>query len=240
MLLAELYAERFQDLTLADQTVDELCGQPGCSGIQISLAYHRLADWHLNLGEDPASARRALQRIMDRLPGSHFALMAAQRLERLPMDRDELRDRKQVRVIPLPALRDPLDDGKDAGSEQKLGREEAVERANRLVERLRRDPNAPEPREELAQLLAGPLGQVEAGIEQVRQLLSLPVRPPEKVPHWLALIAGWHLHRRGDRESARPYLEELVRGHPQSPQALAAQRRLNLMQLQQRAVVEAK
>ena len=235
MLLAELYAERFQDLVLADQTIRDLCDQPVCSGIQISLAFHRLADWQLKLGEDPRAARSALEGIIQRLPETHFARMALQRIGQLPADRDELRERKRARPLRLPALKDPLDDDAEGGLDRSsMTKSEAVERANRLVERLRVDPNAPEPREELAHLMAGPLDRVDAALEQVQLLLGMPVRPPEKVPEWLALMAAWHLHRRNDREAARPFLEELVRGHPQAPQAFAARRRLNVMDLHQR------
>ena len=104
-------------------------------------------------------------------------------------------------------------------------------RANLLTARLEHDPNDPEPREALARLLADSLGRVKEGIEQVGLLLALPERPEERVPEWLALLAAWQLRPGGDREQARRHLEALVRDYPQTPQALVARRRLNLMDL---------
>src|SRR2546425_7077142 len=63
MMLADLYANHFNDLPEADRTIRELCGQPNVIAIQISLALHRLVDWHLNLAGDPARARNALEEI---------------------------------------------------------------------------------------------------------------------------------------------------------------------------------
>lgn len=59
MLLAELYALHFHDLAVADRTVHELCAQPNLDLSQIDLAMHRLADWHLKLGDDRSAARLA-------------------------------------------------------------------------------------------------------------------------------------------------------------------------------------
>ena len=50
MMLADLYANHFNDLPEADRTIRELCGQPNVIGIQISLALHRLADWLVHCG----------------------------------------------------------------------------------------------------------------------------------------------------------------------------------------------
>jgi hypothetical protein len=231
MLLAELYAEHFGDLSLAEQTVGELCDQPGLSGIQISLALQRLADWHLKLGQDPDGARRAMQGIMVRVPGSHFAGMAAQRHAQLPLSREDLLDRQNARSIPLPALADPLDRREGGGQDKKDRRADTAVRANLLVARLEHNPNDPAPREELARLLVDRLGRVEQGIQQVGLLLGMENRPEERVPEWLALLAAWHLQDGQGRDRARTYLEELVRDYPATPQAMVARRRLNLMDL---------
>jgi tetratricopeptide (TPR) repeat protein len=231
MLLAELYAEHFGDLSLAEQTVVELCDQPGLSGIQISLALQRLADWHLKLGEDPVGAHRAMQGIVDRLPGSHFAGTAVRRQAQLPISRDDLRDRRHARSIPLPALADPLDRREEGESDEEGEVEAVVARANLLTARLEHDPNDPEPREELARLLADRLGRVEQAIEQVRLLLAMENTPEDRVPEWLALLAAWHLKQGQPRDRARGYLETLVRDYPGTPQAMVARRRLNVMDL---------
>src|SRR5581483_5691859 len=70
MMLADLYANHFHDLLDASRTIRDIVGQPQITPSQIAVAYHRLADWHLK-ANDPASARRALEEIGRRLPGSH-------------------------------------------------------------------------------------------------------------------------------------------------------------------------
>ncbi len=84
MLLAELYATRFNDLAQADSTVHELCNQPETTRRQAVEALHRLADWHLRLGRDPAAARRVLEEIPRKFPNTHFAHLAQERANQLP------------------------------------------------------------------------------------------------------------------------------------------------------------
>src|SRR5437899_7851710 len=80
MMMADLYANHFHDLPEAEQTILEICDQRRTTTSQVSIALHRLADWHLNLANDPEAARRALQVICDRLRGSHLAHMAQLRI----------------------------------------------------------------------------------------------------------------------------------------------------------------
>src|ERR1700677_1906572 len=72
MLLAELYANHFDDLAAAENLIRETCAQPSITPSQFAVAFHRLADWHLKRACDPASARRALEEICRRLPKSHL------------------------------------------------------------------------------------------------------------------------------------------------------------------------
>ena len=37
----------------------EICGQPNVTQSDISVALHKLADWQLDIGDDPGAARRA-------------------------------------------------------------------------------------------------------------------------------------------------------------------------------------
>ena len=58
MMLADLYANNFNDLPEAEQTILEICDQPKTTPSQLSIALHRLADWHLQRAGDPEAARR--------------------------------------------------------------------------------------------------------------------------------------------------------------------------------------
>ncbi len=233
LLLAELYAVHFHDLAVADQTIYDLCDQSNLTGSQISVALHRLADWHLNLGEDPVAARRALEIICERVPGTHLERMARQRLDQIPATREAWRELRKPKRIRLPALGDQLEAaaGPDASE---VSRAEAVRRANQWVEKLKQNPNDAAAREELARLFAERLEKADLAIEQVELLLGMPGQPAPKMAEWLALQAAWHLKYRRDGEAARGLLQRLVREYPQTPQAFSAQRRLNLMEMERK------
>jgi len=233
MMLADLYANHFNDLPEADRTIRELCGQPNVIGIQISLALHRLAEWHLSRADDPARARSALEEVCLRLPGTHFARMARQRIDQLPANREELIEQRTPKVIRLPALNDELDNLPPARPADS-NRREAEMQADRWVERLKRNPNDAEAREKFATILAEGLGEADLAIEQLDLLLAMPDQPVPKSAEWLARSAVWQLKYRQDPAAARVRLEQLVREFPQTPQAFAARRRLNLMETEER------
>jgi hypothetical protein len=113
-----------------------------------------------------------------------------------------------------------------------LPREEAVRAANVCVAALTRNPDDVPARERFAQLLANSLGERRAAIEQLELLLALGGQPPEKRSSWLLASAGWHAA--DNPETARLIYEQVVRDFPATLNAFAAQRRLNLLQLQMR------
>ena len=232
LLLAELYASQFNDLSEAEQTILEICDHPKTTPSQLSLALHRLADWHLKETSNPDGARRALQIICDRLPGSHLARMAQLRLQQLPATVEEFREQRIARPIPMPALRDPLDDQHPAYRPEQ-NRAEAIRMANTCVERLKHDPNDVLLREKLARLLAERLDQPAQGLDQLTLLQNLPDQPDLKRAEWLALAAAWRLDLLQDPDTARKLLERLIREFPQCPQAFTAKRRLKALDLQE-------
>jgi len=83
MMLAELYAKQFNDLPEADRLVRELCRQPELNKEQMCEALHRLADWHLNIGNNPRAARNALEEICAAYPATHAGDVARQRINKL-------------------------------------------------------------------------------------------------------------------------------------------------------------
>ncbi|MCX6904209.1 MAG: tetratricopeptide repeat protein [Verrucomicrobia bacterium] len=233
LMLADLYANQFGDLATADQTVHEVCGQPNVTSSQVAVALHRLADWHLKLGEDPVAARRALEEICQRFPGSHLDKMARLRSNGLPATRKELREQRVPKRVRVPVF--DLDLFKPAEvRERELTTQQGKIRAKQCVEKLRQNPNDIPAREEFARLLAEHLGEVGQGIEQMELLLAMPDPPPGKPPEWLQLMAGWHLRLRRDTEAGRGFLERIVHEFPQSRQAFEAQARLNMIKVEER------
>jgi hypothetical protein len=226
MMLADLYANHFNDLAEAEQTILDLCNQPKVTPSHLSVALHRLADWHLKQGQDPEAARRALQIICDRLRGSHLAHMARLRMDQLPGTAEEFREQQTVRPIPLPALGDQLDSDLAAAE---MDRSQAAKLANSCVEKLTQNPNNVAAREKLARILAEHLNQASLGIDQITLLLNMPDRSDAEHAEWLGLIAAWQIKYCQDLDTGRKFLERLVNEFPDTPQAFAARRRLALL-----------
>jgi hypothetical protein len=224
MMLAELYSNHFNDLTEAERIIMELCDQPKLTPPQLSVALHRLADWQLKLARDPDAARRSLQVICDRLAGTHLARMAQLRIAQLPKTAEELREQQEAHPIPLPALGDHLD--QDA---VEMDPNAASKIAKDLVERLKQDPNHIPAREKLARIYAEGLHRMDLGQEQILLLLNLPGQPDVKRAEWLGLLAAWHIRYRQDPATARLYIDRLLQEFPNTPQAFAARRRLELL-----------
>jgi hypothetical protein len=233
MMLAELYANRFGDIAEADRTVQALCDQPNITGLQISLAFHRLADWHLKLCDNPVAAGQALKEICSRLPESHFAKMAQLRIQQLPASRQEWLEQKSGKPIRLPALTGDLDEVKSPPGPE-LSRADAATLANECSDRLKRNPNDVSAREKLAIILTERLGKADLGVEQLQLLLGMTGQPEEKKAQWLSQIAAWRFRHQHDRSGAKQVLEQLIREHPQSTQGFAAQRWLNLLEMEER------
>jgi hypothetical protein len=200
---------------------------------QVAVALNRLADWHLQLRDDPLSARRALEEIRRRMPHTHLARMAGLRLDQLPMSSEELREKRKVKKFQLPALGDTIDEAAEPIAADK-SLDEPLAQANRCVERLKRDPNDVLAREKLARIFAEQMGQVELAVEQLELLVEMPEQPPAKLAEWLGLMAAWQIRHRGNREAGRRLLQRIVHEHPQSVQAFAAQRRLSLLEVEDR------
>jgi hypothetical protein len=234
MMLAELYANQFNDFAQAEQTLLELCDQPHTTPSQLSVALHRLADWQLKRTGDPAVARGTLRLICERLPGTHLAHMAQLRINQLPATAAELREQQSAKPIPLPALGDTVE-AAPAAPPSELEQRQATQEAAECAELLQQDPNNAHVRERFARLFADHLGQPELAIEQASLLLDLPDQPAERRAEWLSLIAAWQLKHRHDTSAARALLERLLQEFPHTPQAFAARRRLDLLNAPTRA-----
>ncbi len=236
MMLAELYANQFKDLREAEKTIMGICDQPTTTASQMSVALHKLADWQLKLAGDPDLARWTLQLICDRLKGTHLARMAQLRMNQLPKSVKELREQQSGKPIPLPAM-PPLPSFASTPEGHGSTREEAGQAANACVALLNQDPNDIAAREKLARIFAEQLDKPELGIEQLGLLLDMPSQPDAKRAEWLELLAAWHIQYREDAATGRKFLSRIIDEFPRSPEAFAAQRRLFLLEAEERAKV---
>jgi hypothetical protein len=224
MMLADLYAKNFGDLVEAEKTVLEICEHPRTTPSQLSIALHRLSEWHLKVANDPFAARRALQMICERLPGTHLAHMAQLRINQLPETFEALRESRTPKPIPLPGPHKEWDPN-SLGTPSELAEHQAAAEANACVDKLKIDPNNFEAREKLARLLVD-LNQVDQGLEQLMLLIIVPDAPEAKRAQWLNLAASWHFVRRHDVDTSRKLLQRLIQEFPDSSEAMDARIRL--------------
>lgn len=233
MMLAELYACHFNDLAGAERTMRELCSQPNVTPSDVGVAMHRLADWHLQFGDDPAAARRALEKICAEFPGTHLDRMARLRINRLPDTTEELLQSREPRRIALPKRTSPLD-AEVTADETRLTKDEALAAANKSVAALEADPNDVPSRERFAWLLAERLDRVGLAVDQLELLIAMPGQSPEMQAQWLARIAHLQLRHLQDEEAGRKTLRRLVEDFPKTREAFEAQCRLHLLDVETR------
>jgi hypothetical protein len=226
MMLAELYAIHFKDFDQARQTIIDLCDQPDTTPSEISVAMHRLAEWYLRLREDPVGARQALEAVCTKFPDTHLARMARLRINQIPDSREELLEQRRGKTYHLPALHDEFDE-----AQQSVGTdpEAARQRAETLITRLKRDPMNIPAREELARVFANQLGKPTLAVDQLDLLLELDDQPASAQAEWLGLKAACLLRENPDNPVGRQVLEQILRRFPETAQALAAQRRIDLI-----------
>lgn len=232
MMLAELYASQFNDVREAEQTVLEICDQPTTTPSEIGVALNRLADWQLKYAQDPDAARRALLTICERLRNTHISRMAQLRMNQLPRTVAELHDQQTAAVISMPSLGDQMD--QPIAEEDQVDRNQAAKLANECAATLTLDPDNVPTRERFARLLAERLNKPELAIEQMTLLLNMPDQDQSKRAEWLSMTAAWHIRHRHDPQTGRNILERVLREFPTSPQALAARRRLQLLDAEAR------
>jgi hypothetical protein len=226
MMLAELYAVHFHDFKQAEQTVIDLCEQSDIQPSDACVALHRLADWYLQLQNDPQGARRCMEAIRRRYPKTHLDRMAALRLKRMPHTREEWLEAQRRPTVHLPALHDELD---EAEGEVAAAGGEARQKAELYSQKLVRDPNDAAAREAFARALAQ-LDKIAAAIEQIDLLLQMQGQLSTRRAEWMGLKAAWMMKRTPESPEVMRLLRRIIRDFPNSAQAMAAQRRIFLLE----------
>lgn len=230
LLLAEIQAEDLKDLPSAQVTLEGFCRQPGHPAPHIAEAMNRLADWHLNLAHSPEDARLCLQKIIEQLPGTEQAQIAAQRLAHLGDDgaRQALRERQPIQlragVNNLGLLTD--------SSALKKPEEDFEETAHRLVAQLTEHPLDTEARENLARIYAEHYDRLDLAADQLNQLADSPNHSPKEIARWLNLLADLQLQFGADYDSIRQTLQRIVDRYPGLAPAELAQQRIEHLKLE--------
>jgi tetratricopeptide (TPR) repeat protein len=230
-LLATVQAEDMKDLPGAEMTLNHFCESPAAPPKQIAAALTQLADWHLKLAQDADSARAALEKIIEKFPGTEMALAAAQRIAHLGGAEKILlaaHDRRPVFVpegVKSIGLRDTM---RDLVPEET----DPAKLAADFVKHLEQHPLDTEAREKLATIYAAHYRRLDLAANELNQLIEQSNAPVKRVAHWLNLLADLQIHGGADYDTVRPTLEKIIEHFPGLPVANLAQSRLNVLKLE--------
>ena len=236
LLLAQIQAEGLQDLPAAELTIQNFCQQPGHAPQNIVFALYSMADWSLSIGRDREAARRHLEKVIELLPDSEFALGAAQRIAHLGTDEMVLAPEDRKKFIVTEGVR-------HFGLVKDQARYKAVEKdpaqqAAEYVTHLEQHPLDGEAREKLAVIYADHYGRLDMATSELEQLIGLPNQPGRLVVHWLNLLADLQIRSGADYETVRQTLERIVERGPSLAPAEIARNRLALLKLEMKGKSE--
>jgi tetratricopeptide (TPR) repeat protein len=229
-LLAEVQAENLKDLPAAEQTIEDFCGQPGHAPQNITFALYSMADWHLKVGQDRQAAQRWLEKVIELLPDTEFALGAAQRVAHLSTTEMLLSryDRKKY-IVPegvrnLGLLKKP-------SPPQRLEKDPELLAAD-YVRHLEEHPLDMETRERLAVIYADHYKRLDLATDELEQMLAQPNQPGRLLVHWLNLLADLQVRAGADYETVKQTLQRVIDRDPSMAPAQIARNRLALLRLE--------
>jgi tetratricopeptide (TPR) repeat protein len=228
MMLADVQQADLNDLPAALETVDHILTLPELAPKNAAFALARVADWQMD-NSDRDAARAALERIIERLPGTEEAQVAAQRIAHLA-SAEHLADMHSPRVIAM------------KHSEERIGlrtepvvpapTESVSETAQRYVQHLQEYPLDNEVRERLASLYATEFKRLDMATAELEQLITTPNQTPKNIAHWLNMLADFQIRLANDSELARETLQRVVELYPKSAMANTATVRMSQLKLE--------
>jgi len=230
MLMAQIQAENLKDLPAAQLTVERLCVQPGRLPAQIAGAWNAIADWHLKYSLDAEAARQAFEKIIELLPDTPEAQVAAQRIAHLATT-ESLVAAQDRAPIQLHHGAEDIGLRKDSSDLQRQEINPAAQAAD-LVRHLGLHPLDFEARERLALIYAEHYNRLDLAANELEQLVQHPNQSARHVAHWLNLLADLQVRMGAGLEAARQTLERIIELHPNSAVAENARQRLDHLRLE--------
>jgi tetratricopeptide (TPR) repeat protein len=230
MMAAEIHALDLRDLDSARELIQRLVSLSGTSPEHVSFGLNRLADWELDLAQDPVAARITIETIVQRYPDTETAQLAYQRLAHMPTA-ETLRAREETGPVAVPHITERL--GLCLDQSRYLPVAEAPAQAVvRLQQHLDQHPMDWEAREELATLYAESLREVDQAVEHLEFLISQRNQPPKKVIQWLNQMADCYIKHGDNLEKGRESLERVLQLFPGTAAAEMAHNRIMRLKLE--------
>jgi tetratricopeptide (TPR) repeat protein len=234
LLLAEIQAEDLKDMAAAELTIHRFCNQEGHAPKNIAYAFYALADWFLEVELNPDGARKALEQVIERFPGSELASGAAHRIAHLATSESLLSARDgRTYQVPEGIHNLGLVNAREVPEQVEVDPET---QAREYVLRLTEHPLDTEAREKLAMLYARSFDRLDLAQGELEQLISDPTQPPKLCVRWLNLLADLQMRHGASYETIRATLERIIEKAPAGAAAELARNRIELIRLEQRAM----
>lgn len=233
LMMAEIQAENLNDLPGAELTIERFCNQPGHAPRNIAFALNTLADWHLKYNLDAEAAKQDLQKIVDRLPDTEFALLAQQRIGHLANPEYLLSAHDRPRVhVPQGIQNIGL---LQASSHLAPAAGDPAQQAQQFVTHLAEHPQDTETREKLAVIYADHFERLDLAADQLQQLIDQPNQPAKQVVRWLNLLADLQIRHGAGYATVSQTLNLIIERYPNQAAADTARNRLDLLKLELKA-----
>lgn len=225
LLLANIQAEDMNDLPGAEITLNKFCDSPKAPDRQVVAALTQLADWHLKKAVDVDGARSALQRLVERFPGTEISLRAEQRLAHLGQTEKIILGQhdRQATVLPEGVNNIGLLDSTEFLKPKEV---EPGKLAEVYVKHLQQHPHDSEVRGKLAAIYAQDFKRLDLATMELAQLINEPRHSPKQIAGWLNQLANYQIELGADIATVQATLEKIVENFPGAPVADLALRRL--------------
>ena len=161
-LLAEIQMENLRDFDSAQTTLQNIAEQPHQKTGDVAYVLTMLADWQLKYNRDQVGARKTLEGLMLRFPGTGVELRVAQRVARMDNIFDN-NDSRDVGVL-----------------------------VSECLKHLERHPLDNNTREVLARIYHGRYERPDLAVGELIRLTNQPYQSKKDVAKWLNLAANWH------------------------------------------------
>lgn len=232
MLIAEIQAENLNDLVAAQLTVDRFLSQTGHTPRNIAYALHSMADWQLKFAQDREAARQSLERILELLPESEEAHLAAQRIAHLasgeellaPHDRRRIQLKHGIEDLGLRPKRLNLDKLEGLPAEQ----------AEALVRHLEQHPLDADAREQLARIYSDHYQRLDLAADQLEQMIQGLNQPARELARWLNLLADLQVKHGSPLAAVQGTLQRIIDLNPAGAAADLARQRQAYLKLEYR------
>jgi tetratricopeptide (TPR) repeat protein len=233
LLLAQIQAEDLKDLPAAELTIQRFCDQPGHAPPNIAFALYSMADWHLKVGQDREAARRDLEKIIELLPDTEFALGAAHRIGHLGSAEMMLASHERK----IFAVTEGVQNLGLLRSQKHLmpAEPDLAHEAAECVKHLEQHPLDTEARERLAVIYADHYGRLDLATNELEQMIEQPKQPARLIVHWLNLLADLQIRSGAGFEAVQQTLQRIVERDPEVAAAEIARHRLALLKLEMKS-----